>query len=201
MSETIIKTSSWGQKRLTGSDAVIYKHDLVVLLKDVYFIHVYHSRLILFLNLLSADTLQVPFGNPVSADHPPHVPHPPLPAFSTPPLLLSLGVGQPLQRCAQKPERSRSGVDGCQRAEEEQSGEKREEKKKPKNLSAGTSVKQVRQRGKRDRDEKTEPRGGGKEERFLYRHSEHEMKRRGERRRSERKQQGVSTERENSNES
>lgn len=86
---------------------------------------------------------------------PPYVPHPPLPAFSTPLLLLSLDVGQQLQRCAQKRERSRRGVDGCQRAGEEQ--RRKEENKK--NLSAGTSVKQVRQRGKRDRDEKTEPRG------------------------------------------
>lgn len=59
---------------------------------------------------------------------PPRVPHPPLPAFSTPLLLLSLDVGQQLQRCAQKRERSRSGVDGCQRAGEEQ--RRKEENKK-----------------------------------------------------------------------
>lgn len=60
---------------------------------------------------------------------PPHVPDPPLPAFSTPPLLLSPGVVQPLQRRAQKRERSRGGVDGCLRAEEEQRREG--ERKKP----------------------------------------------------------------------
>lgn len=38
---------------------------------------------------------------------PPHLPHPPLPAFSTPPLLLSLGVVQPLQlsKARAQPER------------------------------------------------------------------------------------------------